>query len=284
MRFPGFSPVEFRQIQQHLFSLEKYRSEHEEQLIAKYSQHGTSKSSRGTNNTGIKALAFKIFSKLHKVNVAYIGKIQVYFPRLYELIFAEQLQLNNAMREAGVTLLSTPGLTLGKIFALMARYARTRLTKELNKLSSYATSYNSTLSQERNKNNKNEKFYTDKHLVGSESFAYIAMLQKKFFLRQKPVYRTLLVNGKSANFAAVHRKSIICPPSYSDDIMNIEKKKADGSTTTLTSTTTNTTTTATMTNGTSGPTNAYMKEHESIFEVILSNYDKHMKEWKHNNK
>lgn len=298
-RFSGFPQAEYRAIQSHLSQLEKYRSDHEEKLIAKYSQHSKCKSSGGTSSVGIKALSFKIFSKLHKINVAFLGKLQVYFPRLYELIFTDQLQANSAMKDACSSLLSAPGLTIGKVFAIMAKFARARYAKEITKLATYAMNYNSTLAQERSKTNKNEKFFSDKYLQGSEAFAYIAMLQKKYFLRSKPIYKILInrkgnqnslsIPSSSITASAVHRKSVMCPISHSEDILNVEKKKTNTDAT-LTSTTTTTTmnqsgggTTSTINNQTNSSA-SYTKEHESIFEVILCNYDKHMKEWKLSNK
>ncbi|KAL4488809.1 hypothetical protein ABPG72_016462 [Tetrahymena utriculariae] len=260
---------ELRQIIYSLQSLEKYRVDYEDQVIAKYQNFLASKSNTNSN-AGIKALGFKIFSKIHKLNIAYLNKIQVFFPKLYDIIFQDQLSLNSAMKESATQLISKSGLTLGKIFALVAKSGRQRLQKELTKLQNYS-SYYSQLAQERSKNNKNERFYSDKYLQGFESFSYIISLQKKFYLRQQPPYKTLLTSKKKekANNNVSFAGGIGGPNMY-DDIMSIDKKSkndnggnvAIGSSQSL----------------------HFQKEYESIFEIILSNYEKYMKDYISNNK
>ncbi|EAS02128.2 hypothetical protein TTHERM_00558090 (macronuclear) [Tetrahymena thermophila SB210] len=261
---------ELRQIIYSLQSLEKYRADYEDQVIAKYQNFLASKSNTNSN-AGIKALGFKIFSKIHKLNVAYLNKIQVFFPKLYDIIFQDQLSLNSTMKESATQLISKSGLTLGKIFALVAKSGRQRLQKELTKLQNYS-SYYSQLAQERSKNNKNERFYSDKYLQGFESFSYIISLQKKFYLRQQPPYKTLLTSKKKekANSNVSFAGGIGGPNMY-DDIMNIDKKSKNeigGG------------------NGAVGSSQSlhFQKEYESIFEIILSNYEKYMKDYVSNNK
>ncbi|KAL4440949.1 hypothetical protein ABPG74_009362 [Tetrahymena malaccensis] len=263
---------ELRQIIQTLQNLEKYRADYEDQVIAKYQNFLASKSNTNSN-AGIKALGFKIFSKIHKLNVAYLNKIQVFFPKLYEIIFQDQLSLNSAMKESATQLISKSGLTLGKIFALVAKSGRQRLQKELTKLQNYS-SYYSQLAQERSKNNKNERFYSDKYLQGFESFSYIISLQKKFYLRQQPPYKTLLTSKKKEkannNNNNVSFAGGIGGPNMYDDIMNIDKKSKND-------------------NGGNGAVGSsqslhFQKEYESIFEIILSNYEKYMKDYVSNNK
>lgn len=71
--------------------------------------------------------------------------------------------INNEMKEGATVLISSSSLCLGKIFGLMAKVGRQRLARELMKLSNCATVY-SSISGERSKNNKNERFYIDKIL------------------------------------------------------------------------------------------------------------------------
>ncbi len=195
-------------------------------------------------------IAYKLCSKLCKINSAYTQKIQTFYPRLFEIISNDTITYNSEFKDAVYASLGQSNINFDTILLSIMKSQRTKFIKDLNKLMNWQLNYSMLLdksNKDRNKNN--ERFYIDKYVTGSQAFSYVTNIQRKYILHTNSPQISLFVHKLDKNQEKQYKNPY--------DILNIEDTKQNINN--------------------SQPPNIY-KKFESVLEIIVSNYERYFKD------
>ncbi|EAS02670.1 hypothetical protein TTHERM_00579140 (macronuclear) [Tetrahymena thermophila SB210] len=259
------------------------------------------------NNSSAKQMVFRYGSKLNKINNSYYQKIQFYFPRMAELIQQEQCNWNSQFKESLQSIMSNSSqggnqnsqsissysqqsnhsnsasnnkVLLTSVLKHIVVKSRQKFQKEHVKFTCYQQAYGGLIEKivgvpkQVDKCNKNEKFFIDKYIQGSAAFAYTQLLTQKYLIKSSNKY---IIIGYSSQMRQAVRQTWRNP--Y--DILQLEDKKQETKAANAQSSVGNSNQAANGTTPISSScvsTSKTNSNYESLWEIIVTNYDKNIKE------
>ncbi|KAL4469815.1 hypothetical protein ABPG72_022135 [Tetrahymena utriculariae] len=259
------------------------------------------------NNSSAKQMVFRYGSKLNKINNSYYQKIQFYFPRMAELIQQEQCTWNSQFKESLQSIMSNSSyggnqntqsissqsqqsnhtnsannnkVQLTSVLKHIVVKSRQKFQKEHLKFTCYQYAYGGLIEKivgvpkQVDKCNKNEKFFIDKYIQGSTAFAYTQLLTQKYLIKTSNKYITI---GYNLQMRQAVRQTWRNP--Y--DILQLEDKKQESKTVNVQISVGNlgqSANGATPISSSCVSTSKTNSNYESLWEIIVTNYDKNIKE------
>ncbi|KAL4441942.1 hypothetical protein ABPG74_003693 [Tetrahymena malaccensis] len=259
------------------------------------------------NNSSAKQMVFRYGSKLNKINNSYYQKIQFYFPRMAELIQQEQCTWNSQFKESLQSIMSNSSqgnnqntqsissyssqsnhsnsannnkVLLTSVLKHIVVKSRQKFQKEHVKFTCYQQAYGGLIEKivgvpkQVDKCNKNEKFFIDKYIQGSAAFAYTQLLTQKYLIKSSNKYITI---GYTSQMRQAVRQTWRNP--Y--DILQLEDKKQEAKAANAQSSVGNSgqaANGATAISSSCVSTSKTNSNYESLWEIIVTNYDKNIKE------